>query len=559
MTLTLRPRYGPCMRWFCGLALLAFGLSGCWLFKKETPRTHPLELIRKDADVVVEFRDISMLSGTRAEVNKLFSGVISAQQVQQFQKELTLAMGFDPTTKEGLEGVGLATEGAAAAEVLADGTGSVWVLPVAKYKTLGPVIETVMKARGGADEAKRETRDGVSVTVLSGEYGPQTVVRAAHAEARGHVILGFGPQAADLVVAAARREKKDAIRHHPNYRALAARLGDAYDLRLVSPRGGEAISAALARLVNRDLGRVKPLLDRMTAAGWILRLADGALSFRGRARLDENGMKKVKAVFAVKGKAPKGVKAVNLPDAVLVAQGAGDPRALLELLAPVGSPQRGDLDRSMQKVKSDLDIDIMADVVPNFSGHATLAVGTGDLTDVEFKEIVGNPLGQLWTAFAASAKDAKALAKSEMKLNERLKERQVEVRVRTAGDAEVREIIAKLPDGEKSDALFATFNHGEAWGFSVEPVIVDRILENDGVDALDGAPGIFAELRVARLGAELRRFKIRELPVVYRAVVFKILDYLSLVERLTVRVGPSEDGAQMQGELRFSSGASRAP
>ncbi|MEL7240618.1 MAG: hypothetical protein AAGK78_17300 [Planctomycetota bacterium] len=57
--------------------------------------------------------------------------------------------------------------------------------------------------------------------------------------------------------------------------------------------------------------------------------------------------------------------------------------------------------------------------------------------------------------------------------------------------------------------------------------------------------------------AELRRFKIRELPIIYRAVVTKVIEYVSLFRQLNVRVEPAAEGLRMRGELQFSAGNER--
>ena len=540
------------MQRYGGAVLLALLIAGCGFFKTERSSEHPLQFMRKDADAIVELRDIGMFAALRSSLSQQFSGVFSDAEIGQMREELSLLLGFDPTSLKGLASVGLAIEGPIAGEVLADGTGAVWAIPVDKPKTLAPVIKTVMEARFGVDEVVTETQDGVALTRMLMEFGPRKVQRAAHAMAKGHIIIAFGPKSDELVLRAVKNPKAESALTDPSYRAMAKRVGETYDARFVSMRGAEALTSALRR-IDRRAAELKSLTDRVSQAGWTLRYHEGAIKADGHAVLDDAGQKQVQEVFAVKGGVPAGVKAVNLDRAIVFVQASGNPEALLQTIAPEGSGPRRQLDRAVARVKQDLDIDLLKDILPKFSGHAALAVGTGDLSGVEFKEIVGNPAGLTWTAFAASARDPKALAAAEGKLNTKLKERNVEVKKRTLAGAELREVMPIKPDGETADALFSTFSSQGAWGFSVEPVVAEAIVKNSGAqDALDGRPGVYGELRVERLSAELRRFNIRELPILYRALVVKMLDYLSLVQVIQGRVEPSRDGLHMQGELRFS-------
>ncbi|MEM7674876.1 MAG: hypothetical protein AAF449_02610, partial [Myxococcota bacterium] len=473
--------------------------------------------------------------------------------IRRLQQELTLMLGFDPTTLQGLKDAGLATDGPVAAELVGSGSGAVWAIPVEEPKKLLPIIDTIMKARGGADEASTETKEGVKITTFFVEFGPKKVIRAAHAVARGHLVWGFGPRSAELVLRAVRLAKKDSVRVVPAYKKIVAQLGEAFDVRMTSPRGGQAIRSAVRRFARGYADVIEPVLARTTSAGWVGRYNNGAVQVDGWVGLDEQGQAMSKRIFVARGVAPVGVTAVDLETAVAFVQAGGDPQALLEAVAPVGSDLRKRLEARLARFKNELGIDLLGTLLPKFSGHVAASMGTGDLSNVPFGALVGNPLAQTWTTFAASTTDMAAMNAAESKLGDQLKARNVRMKARQVDDAEVRDLVP-LSD-ENADPLFSTFTYGGAWGFSVEPVMAEMLIKNrKGRDRLQGQPGVFAELRIDRFVTELRRFQIRELPIIYRAVATKIVDYISLFRQLNVRVAPVAEGLRMQGELQFSAG-----
>ena len=530
--------------------LLALGLSGCTLFKAEGPSAHPLEFIRKDADTVVEFRDIALLVDYRTRLSAQLKPVLSSLDVEQLIAELSLVVGFDPTTKDGLKSVGVATSGPVAGEVLANGSGAVWAIPVTDAKAFGPVLESTIKARRNVDAVETEDRNGVKLKKLTVEFGPRQATVAAYAAARGHIVVGFGSKADDLVVSAVRLERTGSLKNDGQYRAFISKLGDAYDVRVASPKGGQAMAAAARRVTGRPTRELGELLDRVTRAGWAFRYEGQAFKYVGRADLDERGRSMAGSVFALQGKAPAGVLAVDMDDSVIFAQMGGDPRALLDIVAPEGSEPRKQLQSGVQTVKSDLDIDLLGDILPNFSGHAALAVGINDLSKVDFRALIGSPEGQAWLAFAASAKDPEALQAAERKLEGRLAERSVKVKSRKVGKATVRDIVPL--DAATGDSYFATFALDNVWGFSADPARVDRLLSHRANDTLGGSPGMHVELRFARLAAAFRRFNSAELPILYRSIYFKVLAYLDLFDALAMRVQPVDGGLGFEGELRFA-------
>ncbi|MEO1334304.1 MAG: hypothetical protein AAFV29_01615, partial [Myxococcota bacterium] len=274
--------------------LLTVTLAGCGFFKTERPGAHPLAFISKDADVVIELRDMGMLMGLRTSLQEQFGKVFRPADIRRLQQELVLMLGFDPTTLEGLKGVGLATNGPVAAELLGDGTGAVWAIPVDEPKKLLPVIETIMKTRGGADEASTETKEGVKLTTFFVEFGPKKAIRAAYTVDRGHLIWGFGPRSPELVMRAVKLAPQDGVRVAPAYKKLVGQLGNAFDARMTSPKGGQAVRSAVRRFARRYAAMAEPVLARITSAGWVARYDQGAVKVDGWIGLDGEGQKQAK-------------------------------------------------------------------------------------------------------------------------------------------------------------------------------------------------------------------------------------------------------------------------
>ncbi len=539
------------------VSLLTITLQGCSFFKTGAS-AHPLEFVGTDAAVVVELRDIGLLIDLRATVTKNFSGVVSEAQIEQLGDNLALTFGFDPTKPEGLKSVGLASKGPVAGELSTDGLRALWVVPVADPKLLLPVIEDVMKARFGVDEVQTEKREGVSVTTYSTEFGPRTVVRGAHAMSKGHLLFATGPDAADSVARASKLDPKRSVRNHPEFRAIASNLGNDYDIRMISHQGGAAALTA-ARRAGGDPQELAPLLQRVTSAGWTLQYDGETVRVAGRARLNDAGLQDVRRVFATKGSAPGGVRAVNLPSAVFVAQASGDPQALLNAVARPGSALRRELEQGARRAKAEIDIDPLQELVPLLSGHAVVSVGTADLSTVELRELQRGPLERLWVGFSTSVSDSAAVSKVEGTISAQMRAQGLRVKERKVGNSQIRDILPR--EGALNTApLVSTFQHEGAWGFSIEPTVANAIVTNDrGTDALNGRPGLHAELRVDRLIAELRRFRAQQLDLAERFMFMTTLNYLSLIKQLTVDVEPVDDGLRMQTELQFSPLAARNP
>lgn len=537
-------------RWagvLCALTLLS-ACDGC----SEKERASPLAHIEKDADAVFELKDVAGLRELPPYIEKHLGSVVTKPQIASLREELTLTIGFDPTSAEGLASAGLAKNGAVAASLAADGSGALWLVPVADAKKLRPTLDKQLKARAGADKVKQTKAGDVEITTLSNEFGPDVVERAAYAFAKGYLFLAFGATATKRVQEALSRKSADSVLEHPEYKALTKALGDDYHARIIAPAGGAALKGAMklaAQLAPSMPIPGLPLEKEVRGAGWNIALKGDALRVKGRVRLTDAGKAAATKVFSPKTAVGPGVVSLDLPDTVVYVQAAVDPDAMIATLAPDGTPSRARLDAVFGRIRTDVDIDVGEELLPLLSGHASLALGVGNLEGKAFRELVGNPRGVVWTAFALGAEDAKSIVAKESKLDEGLTKRNLEVSPRKFNNIDVRSVRAKGTDA----ALVETFALPKAWVFSNEPAISDRIILNGGgSDRLNGKSGVAVELRMRTFAAQLAKFDQSTLPLLWRGMVAKGLDLVKLFEQAEARVVLADDGLDVTGGLVFA-------
>ncbi len=534
--------------WFLLAATMLAGCDGC----KKSERVSPLAFVAQDTDAVLEIQDIGALSQLPAYVQTHLGAVINKAQIDSLRQELELTIGFDPTTPEGLKKAGLPSSGVVAAALSADGTGALWLIPVDDPKLLMPLLSRQVKARSGADKEKTTKAGDVEITTLSNEFGPEVVERAAYGVAKGHVFLAFGKDATKRITEALARKPNESILEHPEYKALTASLGPKYHARVIAPAGGAALNQGiqlLGRLTPEVRGMTLPIEEQIRGAGWNVSLEPDALRVKGRVRLTETGLANAKKVFAPKTAVGPGVVSLDLPDTVIHAQAAVDPVALIRVLAPEGTPARQRLESMFGRVKNDVQIDVEDELIPLLSGHGALALGVGNLEGKAFREIVGNPRGFLWTAFALGTDDAKALVAKEQRLDEGLKLRGLEVVPRKFNNIDLRSIRPQKGDV----ALVETFALPKAWVFANEPAIADRIILNGGgKDQLGGSKGAVLELRLKTLANQLAKFDQSSLPLLWRGMVAKGLDLVKLFDRAEAKAVLADDGLDVSGALVFA-------
>lgn len=536
-------------------AALGAGCDGC--SKKSAERASPLRYIPQDADAVLEIRDLALLGDAREAVATKFAALVTKQQIEGLQQELVRAFGFDPTTKEGLAQAGLPSSGPMAANVLANGKGAVWVVPVADKEKLAPVLLKIVKARVSVDKTSTTKAGEHEITLYTTQFGADDLQVAAHVFVDGYVLIAAGKTSADLLKAALALTPEQSIDKSKEFLALSKSLDPAWDVRMISPRGGETMKGAL-RTAARSLPQARALLgadfSAVSSVGWSADMSTTGVKVKGELRLTEAGKKIANEIFAAPGEPGPGVRAVAIPEAVVFAQLALQPQAIIDLLAPVGSPARGQFDVAKANAKKDANIDFETEILPQLTGHAAVALGLGGLDKVSFQELVGNPRGVIWTAAGVGVKEPAKAVEIEARLDEGLKTRGFSIVTREVKGKSVRGVVPPQDPREPQApaALVETTGFGGAWVFANEGPLMDRVAGNEsGASGLGGKGGFYLELNLRELNKQLAAFRYGDLPVLYRSLLAKVMDAVKLLSSLKVRVHPSADGVTMSGELEL--------
>ncbi len=533
-----------------GLFLLGFvGCGGCNRGGNEPP----IRYVSRSADAVLELRDLSFFARAQQTAPSLAGSVVTEPQLRALRDELERTLGFDPTSAEGLARAGLPANGPVALQIAGGGESTLWIVPVNDPAKFGPVLDQLIKSRATVDEVNTESVGKHSLTFYRASFGPEKVVSAVSAQHQKLAFIGFGPDAQSLVATALELPADQSITTHPEYQAQIKTLGDKWELRLISASGAQALTGAL-KTAGRSitaLGQVSgnPELERLKSAGWALNFEDRSATVRARLRLDDAGLARAKSVLTAKGEGGPGLYAVDLPLTVLYAELAGDPQALLDIVAAPGTPGRERLSNDLAKIKAELGIDLEAELLPLLSGHGTFSLGLGDLRSVQFRELAGNPLSKIWMVFGVGATDPKALQKMEQKLDPGLTSRNLEVKTRQLKETAVR-IVAMAGQGPDAAPLVESFALERALVMTNEALISEAVIDTKtGKSALQGRGGLHLELRLGRLAAQLSNLDTNSVPLLYRGFLGRILEALRLLDKVTLSAALAEDGVELVGKL----------
>lgn len=540
-------------------ALLAPGCEGC---RDRSDKVEVRAHLPATAEAVVELSDLSALSQMRTTLEERFAGVIPAEDIVAARTELQRALGFDPLTEAGLKEAGLPAQGSVAGALFQDG--AVWVFPVRDPRRVLETAERLVEARTTAEKRTEKVR-GVEVTVFGRAFGDEVAEVAAVATARGLGLLGVGSAAKARVVEALELERPASILDQASYLRLAEALGDDWQIRAILPRGGPALGEALKQAGRRIPARIDTqAAEAVESAGWSLKVTSSGLRGKGRLRLSEAARASAKAMLASAEATQPGIRAVDLPQAVLFAQVSGNASEILARLAPEGSRTRRRLRRLL------LDVGLAPsspgggatsgrrtdaggaedEVLAQLTGQGALAMGLGDLAEADLKAIFGNPLSIAWTAIAIGVKDPKDFAIVTDAMASRLEERGFGPMQTVIAGHKVTSIV---PKGQPDAVLVQSAALDGAVLYSNEPVVTAAILENarEG-DPLDGRPGVVIEARLGQLGRQLESFDVTRLPLMFRSMVTQGIDAIGLFDRLRLALRSVEDGLAVDGALELA-------
>ncbi len=526
------------------LSMLVVSCSSC---EKKTDAP-PTRFISGDAQAVVEIRDIGLAVRLRNQVSARLSKIVSAEQIASLSKELTLTLGFDPSSPEGLKKAGLRTEGSIAVEVVRGGAGALWVIPINDAKAFGGTLKKVVEARVQVDEVKQEKVGGTTVEVFGTAFGDKTTVVAAWAAHQGYALVAAGRDGLEQVTKALSLKEEASIGKSAKYSALVERAKGPWEARVISLNGGPVLRQAMrqvSQLVPQAGLLARPELEDIKATVITVNAKNVTLDVKAFAELGEKGQLAANKLFTTQSAAGRGVVAVDVTPAVVYAQVAGNPQALLDLLAPAGSPSRQKVDAIFGRMKTDIETDFEKEVLPLLTGHGAAALGIGDLSQRSFAELANNPRGVLWTAFGLGVADETKVKTIEKRLDPGLKGRQLEIVERKVAEIPIRSVKPK-----EGVALVETMTHNGAWLFSNESTITDLVAQNQAApDLLKGKPGLALELRFRTLARSLSTFRIGSLPVLYRSILAKALDALNLLDSLRITAGPTDKGLKFEAQL----------
>lgn len=511
----------------------------------------PIGYVAKDASAVLELRDLGALAKNKKALAAAIADVVPPDQISALEKELELSLGFTPTTEQGLEAAGLPKEGTIAVEIAEGGTGALWIVPVKDVEKATKTIERIAKARASVDATEKIKIGDQDVTTLLSSFGPEKALVAAYTFHKGNALIAVGSKGrAMLERALAKKSDDGSVADNPEYTAIKKSLGDKWEARLISPNAGTSLTAALKTLATVAPARVARVIQSMPeirgvkSAGWVLGFEERTVKIDGRVRLDDAALADMKAVFATKSPAPKGVAALGFEDAVVFAYFSGDPQAMIAKLAPAGSEARTRLDETFNRVKEDIDADLEKDVLPVLSGHAALAMGIGSLSGLDLRAMLENPASILWTVFSLGAADPSKLLDVEKKMDEGLKSKGLLIASRTTAGAEVR-VLQGQREGQPPAMLVETVTAGGARIFSNDDKRTEAAVERAGgspKDPHDGKAGLVVEARMNNLATAVRSLDFSALPMLYRALIGKAVQILNVFEKIEVRFTPAEDG-----------------
>jgi len=446
----------------------------------------------------------------------LWDTILSDAQLVQARAELERAFGFDPTDAEALEQAGFDPQGRWAAGFSAERDHWIVALPASNVSALIATVTEYGQKRFGAEP---RTEDGVTRLVAS--FGPESVERAAILS-RGNVVL---------VVVGARAAEVAATLKPLSASESAAALDD--EGRATAVRGrfdidGPALAAFARRSGLRDAERLAGV-----AGAWATRMdfsarfsPDGLeldneliLTDEGRAALGRATLEPAPHLAAV--------RAVAVPDAIIDIVGGIDPNFVFETLLPEGSEGRKAIDEA--RASGQLAIDLEREVVPALSGTFSASMGAGDLSDFEFRELVGATQKALWTSFAVGRNPGVEASPFQLLLESARKANVLSIETRTLSDAEIVRFRAA------GTLISEAVETEHAWFGSNEPVVMNQILTRGPPD--DAAPSLLeVEVRFPELHRALSTFQAGSLPLFVRATWAQILDAIDRLGALELEV-----------------------
>lgn len=509
------------------LALGGAACDGCG----PKPSAGPAGRFISGADDVVVTGQVALVARAQSDWSEIFSVVFTDSQRQQARQELALALGFDPTDEAAIRKAGLDPAGRWAAGWSAERDHWVIAVPALDADRVVDAVVDFSRRRFGA-----EPRTSGGVTRLVSTFGPEEVERAAVAARDDAVLWVLGQDAARVL---------GAVRAHDLPDSAAALDDRPSSLAMRVDIDGPALSAWLRRARVRDADRLGAL-----AAAWASRfdlfasVSEDGLDLDGAFALTADGEQALIDARPAPGAGLAAVRAVAVPDAILAVAGAIDPEMLFETLLPPESEARVALDEARSEGR--LLVDPEREVLPALSGAFAASAGAGDLSGLEFRELVGAPQQALWTAIAVGRRAESGADPYSTLLEAAQASEEVEVESRRLADTTIHAFRGR------GTLLTEAAQLADAWILSNEPAVMNRILSSTPSDARP-PPLLEIEARFPELARVLKTFRAASLPLFVRATWAQILDAVGLLGDATFRASADGDRLSTRLTLRLQS------
>lgn len=501
------------------LFLLISGCDGCG--SRQAPSGPAARWIPPDLPIRGQIRT-DAAAEFRGRFRTLIEAILTPEQQTMALSELSLAMGLDPTDREGLSEAGL--DPATSVAFGLDPERSLISVPAKDPKKFFDVVTQQLERRFGE---KPVAEDGV--LRFNRAFGPETVEAAAAARHASVVLVAVGVGSTEWIKKARSLKKgsTDDLKTDAPFRLVAVNTPDDVQRTLddLSRRGVDPASAR----------RVAEAVERLTVEGtW---LDDGG-RLSGLLQLSEAMRQELKQM-KLSEPFPPAVGQIGAEDAMLVVRAAMSAQRLYELGVPPGGPVQRSIDRAREEGRLKVD---PAKLFQDLTGHFGMALGGGDLKEVPFQALVGNPMAHLWLVFAAGKKAGEKLETGKIFEDLRASEQVKAFDVTLAERSGVR-----LETGDGTH-LLTTLDANDAVVMGNEDEVLKRLLTDLG-DARPAGPLVSAELRFDQVESVLRTFPGARLPLVFRALWARGLDALEALRLLTVRVDAASMGLKFDAEL----------
>lgn len=515
-------------------ASLAAALVACDGCRERTRSPGAARFVSSDDDVVL-MGDVAAGAHAMTAWQRVFETILTEAQRAQAKQELALTLGFDPLDVEALKTAGFDTGAQWAAGWSATRDHWVVALPASDAKKLQDTVVEFGRRRFGA-----EAREASGVTRLVTAFGTEEVERAAVATRDDVVLWVVGRDAARVLTSIAPKAE-------PEIAACSAEEDVCGRVKVDGP----TLATWARRARVRDGERLaNELASRSTRIDFGLAFSERGLDLDGELQLNQAGREALEQARPDGSKNLGAVRAVAVPDAIVVALGAVDPELIFETVVPEGSETRKAIDDA--RAQGRLAFDVEKQLVPALSGAFGLAAGAGDLSELSFRELVGAPQKALWTAFALGRRPGVEASPYDQILASARETPAIEVDRRTLDEVEItafRTAGTLLTELAEAD---------DAWFAANEPAVMNRILGSTSADAA-APPLLRVEARFTELHRVLKTFRAGSLPLFVRATWAQILDAVKLLDTASVEAKALDGALGAEFELRLRPLEASAP